>query len=116
MSVKQEEDWILTGISERACEHGKAALAALQTVQADGVASARKTLATALDELVKMRDVLIDANRVGNSWVGLLERTNAVISSLFGTEFPSSDFQWKRVQEARQALKRLLDALEAAAR
>jgi hypothetical protein len=37
-----------------------------------------------------------------------LRRTNAILSSVFGIEFPISGRQWTRVCEARNALKDML--------
>lgn len=106
----------MTETDQRICAHGKAALAALCIVKPDGVMSAKKTLAMALDELVHMRDQLIGAARSGHGNAAALNRTNAIISSLFGTEFPSGAFQWKRVQEACQALQSLVGELDSTAR
>jgi hypothetical protein len=96
-------------------EHGRAALVALQSVHQDGMMTATKTLAKAIDELVMMRDDLVRSSRESHGDSGDLARTNAIISSLFGTEFPSGSFQWKRVQEARQALESLIGASRSAA-
>src|SRR5881275_1943844 len=49
---------------------------------------------------------LIEVGRAGQSYGDWLPRTNATLSSLFGTEFPKAGLQWKRVCEGREALRK----------
>jgi hypothetical protein len=55
-----------------------------------------------------VRDQLIAARRAGAPCSEELRRTNAILSSVFGIEFPISGRQWTRVCEARNALKDML--------
>lgn len=55
-----------------------------------------------------MRDALIKARREGKSCDEWLRRSNAILSSIFGTEFPLGGLQWKRATETRDALSKLL--------
>ncbi|HEY7302366.1 MAG TPA: hypothetical protein VH684_31100 [Xanthobacteraceae bacterium] len=60
--------------------------------------------------LVTMRNDLIAARRLGSPCEAELQQINAIISSIFGVEFPSEGLQWQRVCDTREALRRLLDA------
>ena len=88
--------------------HGEVALGTLDGLQADGSAETKKQLDEALRQLVVMRDKLIKADREGRPADDWLARTNGIISSLFGTEFPKGGLQWQRVCESREALRALL--------
>ncbi|MEJ2376831.1 MAG: hypothetical protein P8Y71_15925 [Pseudolabrys sp.] len=89
--------------------HGEMALDAIEHVQGDGLARPKKQFAAAMEHLVAMRDALIRAQRQGEPCDDDLRGTNAILSSIFGIEFPSGGLQWKRVTETHDALLRLLD-------
>jgi hypothetical protein len=88
--------------------HGIAALKGLNELPGSDNSTTRKKLAEIMRHLVRMRDGLI-AQRHGSAEIEhLLMRTNAIISSLFGTEFPVSGFNKRRIDETRTALETLL--------
>lgn len=77
-----------------------------------GDCEANPKLSDAMHQLIAMRDELIDARRAGEPCVDALRDSNAIISSIFGVEFPSAGLQWQRVCDTRQALQTLIDSLE----
>jgi hypothetical protein len=96
--------------------HGAAALAALDSLSPADPDTSRK-LTEVMGQFVRMRDELIAAQRHGASCRTELERSNALISSIFGVEFPVAGVQWQRVCDTRDALRQLVnDAAPAAAR
>ena len=89
--------------------HAQAALDDLDSVHSDGSSlTTKRCLDSAMRQLIAARGALIAAHNEGWSSDGLLARTNAILSSLFGTEFPKDGLQWKRVCESREALRDLL--------
>lgn len=88
--------------------YGDVAMAAINQLDTADIKEAKKRLALALERLVSMRDALIKARREGKSCDEWLRRSNAILSSIFGTEFPLGGLQWKRVTETRDALSKLL--------
>jgi hypothetical protein len=97
--------------------HGRAALAELDSL-APGDPDASKKLSEVMRQLVSTRDDLIAARRLGAACRPQLQRTNALISSIFGVEFPVAGVQWQRVCDTREALRQLVNeaAPEAARR
>ncbi|HEY7663810.1 MAG TPA: hypothetical protein VH934_11875 [Xanthobacteraceae bacterium] len=87
---------------------GERALARLDGLQSDGSVETKQQLNEALQLLVAMRDGLIESRRAGAPVDEWLSRTNGILSSLFGTEFPKGGLQWKRVCESRERLRDLL--------
>lgn len=100
----------MTALAERIRRRASAALQLLDSLPHEDNPETRKRLAEVIDELVRMRDELIAAGRAGEACEELLGRTNAALSSIFGTEFPVHGLQWKRVCETREAIRRWLDA------
>jgi hypothetical protein len=60
-------------------------------------------LADVVRRFVAMRDELIAAQRAGAACGEELSRVNAILSSIFGMEFPSEGLQWQRVCDTRDA-------------
>ena len=88
-------------------EQGGAVFAALDALApADADADARVT--QAMRQLVTVRDLLLVARRQEIDCADELARVNAIVSFLFGVESPSDGVQWKRVCEARDALRVLV--------
>lgn len=88
---------------------GQAIVAALDYVL-DDKANASEKLGAAIEMLVALRDGLIERKRTGEPCGNWLSQSNALISSILGTEFPVNGLQWNRVCETRDALKRMLAA------
>ncbi len=86
-----------------------AALHILDSLPHEGSPETRKRLAEAIEHLVRLRDELIAAEHAGNRCEEPLRAANAMLSSIFGTEFPVHGLQWKRVCETRDAIRRWLD-------
>ncbi len=91
-------------------QYGNSAPTPLNSVQPDAAPEVAAGLTEALKDLVRLRDELIACQRRGEDCSGWLNRTNALISSGFGTDFPVSGLQWKRVRETRDGLAELLAA------
>jgi hypothetical protein len=89
-------------------EGGGIALATLEGMCDKNSAQADGALKEAVGHLVELRNQLITARRAGTACNDELRCTNAILSSLFGVEFPIGDAQWQRICEARDALKDLL--------
>lgn len=93
-------------------EHGHVALTALERVVRDQPVRLSEDLAEVTRRLVRLRDDLIDRRRKGDAserdrdW---LERTNAILSSTIGCEYPIKSIQWDRLCQARDALREMLD-------
>jgi hypothetical protein len=95
-------------------KHGEAALKAIDQLPDDDSAKTRKILAEVLQQFVQMRDGLIAARRCGEAVTHWLTQVNALISSIFGTEFPINGFNKSRVDETRTALEHFLSKLSKA--
>jgi hypothetical protein len=105
-------------------EHGETAYTLLDQLSASDP-SAGTRLAEIMRLFIVMRDSLIAASRGGDgkteammvprleregaAQVEQLERMNAILSSIFGMEFPSAGLPWSRICETREALRHLLD-------
>lgn len=89
---------------------GHAIVAALDHILDEEASQVSEKLAEAVELLVGLRDGLIDRQRAGEPCGQWLGQTNALISSMLGTEFPIKGLQWNRVCETRDALKRMLAA------
>ncbi len=88
--------------------HGEDALKELDRLKSGGGTEIKERIAHVIDQLVLMRNELIAAQRGGKPVDEWLARTNAILSSIFGTEFPKGGLQWKRICESRDALRNLL--------
>lgn len=109
---------VISAVDVRSCiaNHGRTALAELDSLSPADPDSGRK-LSEVMRQFVSMRDELIAAQRHGASCRTELQRNNALISSMFGVEFPVAGLQWQRVCDTRDALRQLLnDAVPEAAR
>lgn len=96
------------------CAHGYAALAELEKLAAETSPQTGEGLAEIARHLVTLRDELIIAQRAGTPCVEWLKRTNAISSSIFGTEFPVNGFHWKCACETRDALRQTMSDLPGA--
>lgn len=94
-------------LSALAATHGAAALAQLQSL-APSDSETDKKMGEIMRCLVALRDNLILAKRAGIVCAEELQKMNAIISSIFGMEFPSEGLQWQRVCDTREALCELL--------
>ncbi len=95
--------------------HGAAALAQLQTLSPSDSETDRK-MAEVMRCFVALRDNLILAKRAGIVCQEELHDMNAILSSIFGMEFPSEGLQWQRVCDTREALCALLRRVNREAR
>jgi hypothetical protein len=89
-------------------ESGGAVLALLEQLCGDDPRRINESLGEVVTGLVRVRDQLIAARRAGTPCGEELRRTNAILSSVFGIEFPIAGRQLTRVFEARDALKDML--------
>ena len=89
-------------------ESGGAVLALLEQLCGDDPRRINESLGEVVTGLVRVRDQLIAARRAGSPCGDELRRTNAILSSVFGIEYPIGGHQWTRVCEARDALKDML--------
>jgi hypothetical protein len=89
-------------------ESGGAVLALLEQLCGDDPRRINESLGEVVTGLVRVRDQLIAARRAGSPCGDELRRTNAILSSVFGIEFPIAGRQLTRVFEARDALKDML--------
>ena len=87
---------------------GAAILALLDQLCGDGPPRTSECLGEVVTRLVHLRDHLIAARRANTPCGEELRRTNAILSSVFGIEYPIGGHQWTRVCEARDALKDML--------
>lgn len=89
-------------------ERGGAALSILERLCDETPPPQGTCFSEAIGELVRLRDQLIMAQRAGVRCGHDLSRTNAILSSVFGLEFPVSDTQRTRIREARDGIKDML--------
>ena len=89
--------------------HGTRALDALDQIHRDGPGYAKQQIDEVMKRLVLMRNDLIHAERDGRPCGPWLRGSNAILSSIMGTEYPKGGLQWDRVSETRKALKRMMD-------
>jgi hypothetical protein len=87
---------------------GAEALALLDQLCRDDPPGTNECLGEVITRLVHLRDQLIAARRTDMPCSEELRRTDAILSSVFGIEFPVGGPQWTRVCEARDALKYML--------
>jgi hypothetical protein len=89
---------------------GERALAALQELpDSKPIDVMKQRLEDAIQELVHMRDRLIEIRRAGRPDSNWLPQTNAILSTIYGTEFPVGGLNVQRIKEARSALGELLN-------
>jgi hypothetical protein len=93
-------------------EQAEATLYLLVHLPRHDATETRLQLVEIVHQVIVMRDELIAANRRGESCDGALQGTNALLSSIFGVEFPAGGLRWKRLNEAQNALKALLSPAE----
>ena len=67
----------------------------------------RLALVEIIRDIVIARDRLIGIKRRGETCEDYLKKINAVLSAMFGIEYPINGLQWKRLTAARAALKNL---------
>jgi hypothetical protein len=93
-------------------EQGQVALHRLVHLRREDSAETRLALAEIIRQVIGMRDELIPAKRSGEPCDEALQGINAVLSSIFGLEFPAGGLHWKRLKETEDGLKALLLRLE----
>lgn len=87
--------------------HGAGALAQLQALSPSDSETNSK-MGEVMRCFVALRDNLILAKRAGIACEKELQEMNAIMSSIFGMEFPSEGLQWQRVCDTRDAFCELL--------
>ena len=90
--------------------HAEAALKELDRLHNQASVEMNKNLQQVMQHVVDMRNELIDAGACpgGLGFDGRLTAINAILSCLFGIEFPHGGLQWRRIYESREALRNLL--------
>jgi hypothetical protein len=94
-------------VHRKTATNGTAALAELDSLSPADPQTGKK-MGEVMRRLVAMRNDLIAVRRLGTPCDAKLEQMNAILSSMFGVEFPSEGMQWQRVCDTRDALRRLL--------
>ncbi|HZS83565.1 MAG TPA: hypothetical protein VFA50_11880 [Stellaceae bacterium] len=92
---------------------GDAALAALEACLDERTEKLSEAVAEAVRRLVALRDDLIERRRAGDGAAEVkdwLARTNAILSSVVGAEFPIKGLHRERIEQAAGALKAMLAA------
>ena len=98
----------MPGLPAQVRDHGTQIARRLEQLPAHDSPETRQELAGIIRELVRMRDDLIEARRKGEDCESTLRAVNAVLSCIFGVEFPVAGLQWERLNETRSGLKQLL--------
>lgn len=98
---------------------GREALARLDHVLRDHPALLAAELTDAVRGVVALRGEMIvrrDRDGPGPAVDQRLERVNAILSMLIGSEFPLTGARWQRIERARDVLREILAEEEAPAR
>lgn len=91
-------------------ELGETALAAFDALQDKDPPQGDPELRRAVHHLVHLRDELIARQRAEGADCGWwLDRTNALLSGVFGAEYPVGGVPWQRIDATRDALRELID-------
>jgi formate dehydrogenase major subunit len=99
--------------------HGREALARLDHVLRDHPALLAAELTDAVRGVVALRGEMIvrrDRDGPGPAVDQRLERVNAILSMLIGSEFPLTGARWQRIERARDVLREILAEEEAPTR
>ncbi|MDO9708782.1 hypothetical protein [Paracraurococcus lichenis] len=91
-----------------AAAEGRAALAALDRALAQRPERDGQAFTDTTEHLCRMRDLLIAERRRGGG-PGRLEVLNAIISTALAGHFPLGQTPWDEVEQARGALRRLVE-------
>jgi hypothetical protein len=86
----------------------RSALNELDRLQCDADIEMKQNLEQVMQNLIDMRNELIEPHRSRQQFGDWLAATNAILSCLFGTEFPHGGLQRQRISETREALRNLL--------
>ncbi len=92
-------------------DQAHAALSSLEHLLKEPSDAVAEHVAEAVRDIVRLRDELIDRRRAGDpsprvaDW---LDRTNAILSSVIGAEFPIKGLHRERLATARDAFERML--------
>ncbi len=90
-------------------EDAQAALTLIRRTLAESGEHFNEDLGRGVGRLVRLRDQLIERRRAGApAPEGWLERSNAILSSVLGAEFPIQGIPRERLEMACTALERLL--------
>lgn len=104
----------MTEVLSSICANANETLAAFNQLSLEDGPRTGRELGDVVQQLVRIRDELILAKRGGAPCGEGLNRINAILSTIFGTEFPVDGLPWKRVCEARNALKEMVAGLPTA--
>lgn len=99
---------MMTALDSHLRAHADAALTILESLSPGAAAPSSDQLGEVTRQLVELRDKLIRARRTGTPCEEWLRQTNAILSSIFGTEFPVNGLHWQRVCETRDALRNII--------
>ncbi len=102
----------MTGVRQTVRDLGKSALAALDGIDVEEQSQADPQLSQAVEDLVRLRDELIERQREGDDCGRLLGRVNGMLSGVFGAEYPVTGIQWPRIAETRDELRDMLGSLD----
>jgi hypothetical protein len=106
-----DQNVAMAGVCSSIAKHGNAAVAELDSMSPGGLQTGGK-MVEVMRHFIAMRDDLITAQRAGAPCGEELQRINAILSSIFGVEFPSEGLQWQRVCDTREALRRMASEAE----
>lgn len=102
----------MTDVRQTIKEMGQPALAVLDRIDVEQQSAADPEVNEAVEQLVRLRDALIERHRAGEDCGEWLGRTNAVLSGIFGVEYPVGGIQWQRIVETRDDLRHMLGGLD----
>lgn len=101
----------MTPTSDLLRDEAHAALASLEHLLKEPTDAVAEHVAEAVRKIVRLRDELIDRRRAGDAsplvadW---LDRTNAILSSVVGAEFPIKGLHRERLATARDAFEKMI--------
>ncbi len=101
-------------MDQRARAVAQSAIAALDAALAAGPEVGHETVATAVRQVVALRNHMIDEARQGRIEPAALHHINAITSLAFGAEYPLMGVHLRRMEQTRDELSGLLDALGSA--
>lgn len=94
-------------------DHARAAIVAIERVLHAGPRVEHAEIQAATNAVIAFRNRAIEQHRAGNATRDCLDRANALASLAYGGEFPLTGLHLHRLEQARDALRELLEAGEA---